>query len=136
MNVNKRKLAREHMMKVAFQMDARNDFEGEDKEVYMDEEKIKYDKKYCEKMYDLLINHHDDVDDKINAYSKDWEISRMPKVDLSIIRTALLEIWYFDDIDPAVTINEAVNMAKKYGLDTSPSFVNAVLGAIYKNEKK
>ncbi|MGE9895328.1 transcription antitermination factor NusB [Anaerovoracaceae bacterium SGI.195] len=136
MNVNKRKLAREHMMKVAFQMDARNDFRGEDREVYMDRGKIKYDKKYCEKMYELLVAHHDEIDCKISEYSKDWEISRIPKIDLSVIRTALLEILYFDDIDPAISINEAVNMAKKYGLDTSPGFVNAVLGAIYKNENR
>ncbi len=136
MNVNKRKLAREHMMKVAFQMDARNDFKGQDKEVYMDEEKTKYDREYCRKMYELLTSHHQEIDDKISTFSKDWELSRIPKVDLSILRTALLEILYFDDIDPAISINEAVNMAKKYGLETSPGFVNAVLGAIYKNETK
>ena len=54
----------------------------------------------------------------------------MPKTDISILRLSVTEIVYFDDIPVAVSINEAVELAKKYGTEQSPKFVNAILGSI------
>lgn len=54
----------------------------------------------------------------------------MPKTDLAVLRVAACEILYMDDIPDAVSINEAVDLAKKYGTENSPSYVNGILGAL------
>lgn len=68
-----------------------------------------------------------ELDAAINEVTTGWKTSRMAKVDLSIIRLAVYEIKYEDAIDAKVSINEAVELAKKYGTDDSASFVNGVL---------
>ena len=68
-----------------------------------------------------------EIDAAINEAATGWKTSRMAKVDLSIIRLAVYEMKYEDDIDSKVSINEAVELAKKYGTDDSASFVNGVL---------
>ena len=68
-----------------------------------------------------------EIDAAINETATGWKTSRMAKVDLSIIRLAVYEMKYEDDIDAKVSINEAVELAKKYGADESASFVNGVL---------
>lgn len=81
----------------------------------------------------LILSIIDDlpaIDDEINRHSRSWKTSRMPKVDLAIMRLASGELKYSTDVPQAVVINEAINMAKKYGTDRSPRFVHGVLGAI------
>ncbi|XVG95048.1 transcription antitermination factor NusB [Eubacteriales bacterium KG125] len=132
MNINKRKLAREHMMKVLFQMDARDDFKANDRNIYMEKSSVNRDKKYCEKILVSYIDSRKEIDEIISKSTKEWDISRMAKVDLAIIRLAISEIKFCDDIAPAISINEAVNLAKTYGTESSPSFVNAILGGALK----
>ena len=80
----------------------------------------------CEAIFALLP----DLDHQINAVSEGWKTSRMSRVDLSIIRLALYEMAYDEAIPLKVAINEAVELAKKYGGDDSPAFVNAILGKL------
>lgn len=68
-----------------------------------------------------------EIDAAINEVATGWKTSRMAKVDLSIIRLAVYEMKYEDEIDSKVSINEAIELAKKYGTDESSSFVNGVL---------
>jgi len=68
-----------------------------------------------------------EIDAAINESTTGWKTTRMGKVDLSIIRLAVYEMKYEDDIPAKVSINEAVELAKKYGTDDSASFVNGVL---------
>lgn len=71
------------------------------------------------------------VDERIEAASENWALSRMPIVDRSILRLATFEMAYMDDVPVSVTINEAVELAKDFGgEDESPRFVNGVLGRI------
>ena len=70
------------------------------------------------------------VDSAISANLKNWKIERLSKVDLSILRLAASEILYVDSIPSKVSINEAVNVAKIYGDDNSPSFINGVLAQL------
>lgn len=72
----------------------------------------------------------DELDEKINQVAEGWKTRRMAKVDLTIIRLALYEILYDNDVPEKVAINEAVELAKKYGGDDSPSFVNGVLAKL------
>jgi N utilization substance protein B len=71
-----------------------------------------------------------EIDALIEKYSKRWKISRISKVDLAILRVAICEILAFTDIPVSVSINEAVELAKRYGSEDSGSYVNGVLGRI------
>ena len=77
-----------------------------------------------------LTEHLSDIDEIIDRYATDWKRERMAKVDLAIIRLAVYEITFDDNIPEGVAINEAVEIAKEFGGDSSPSFVNGVLGRI------
>jgi len=70
------------------------------------------------------------LDENIEAITTGWKVSRMGKVDLTIIRLAFFEIKFDEDIPTGVAINEAVELAKRYGTDESPSFINGVLAKL------
>lgn len=71
-----------------------------------------------------------DLDARVNCVAKGWRTGRMGKVDLAVIRLALYEIFYDDAIPMKVAVNEAVELAKKFGGDDSPAFINGVLGKL------
>ena len=71
------------------------------------------------------------IDSVISKYNKDgWKIDRIGRVDLSILRLALIEIFYMEDMPFKVTANEAVELAKKYSAEKSPSYINGVLASV------
>lgn len=70
------------------------------------------------------------INEKISAASQGWKLNRMNKVDLTIIRLALYEMLFDDEVPTKVAINEAVELAKKYGGDESPQFVNGILAKL------
>ena len=72
----------------------------------------------------------EEIDGMINAVARGWKTTRMGKVDLTLLRLAVYEIKFEDDIPTGVAINEAVELAKKYGTDDSSSFVNGILAKI------
>ena len=76
----------------------------------------------------------DSLDARINAASKNWAVDRMARVDLAILRLAAAEIFYLDDIPDSVSVNEAVELAKKFGGEDSPRFVNGVLGKLVRGK--
>lgn len=75
-------------------------------------------------------SHLDRIDALISAYAHEWAIDRMAVVDRNILRLALYEMLYCDDIPAGVAINEAVELAKRYGDTDSKSFVNGILAAL------
>ena len=87
-------------------------------------------KKYIHDRTFEIISKLEEIDEKINEVSKGWKIERMGKVDLSILRLGSFEILYDEDIPVNVAINEAVELAKKYGTDESYSFINGILGKL------
>ena len=95
----------------------------EDELAALNESDMTYIKGKCSAIFEKL----DELDAAVNEVSTGWKTSRMGKVDLSIIRLALYEIKYEEDIPLKVSINEAVELANKYGTDDSPSFVNGIL---------
>lgn len=78
----------------------------------------------------------DNLDGLIEKYSKGWKVKRLPKVNLAILRLAVYEILFVDDVPESVAINEAVELAKKYSGESDYSFINGVLGALVKGEVK
>lgn len=77
-----------------------------------------------------IVEHMDEIDGMINQASKNWKTTRMAKAELSILRLAAYEIKYEDDIPVSVSINEAVELAKIYGSDHGPAFVNGILSGM------
>ncbi len=88
------------------------------------------DKAYINSKAAKILELLPEIDALISEKVTDWKIERMAKVDLSIIRVAVYEIKYDEDIPTGVAINEAVELAKLYGSDASSSFVNGVLARI------
>ena len=74
------------------------------------------------------------IDELIKKYVKNWEIDRMAIIDRNILRLACYELYYLDEIPPKVSINEAIELAKRFGDVDSPRFVNGILDKIYKQE--
>lgn len=85
---------------------------------------------YAREVLDGVSDHSADIDEKIQMYAHAWSLDRMPTVDRAILRMATWEILYNPDVDAAVAINEAVELAKQYSTEESSKFVNGVLGKI------
>jgi N utilization substance protein B len=77
-----------------------------------------------------VLEHQAEVDAKIKEKSANWSLSRMARIDLAIIRLAAFELLFRADIPKNVTINEAIEIAKKFGSEESPAFVNGIVDEI------
>lgn len=85
------------------------------------------DETYISTKYANIVEKKVDIDAAINEIAEGWKTDRMGKVDLTILRLAVYEIRYDDDVPTSVAINEAVEIAKKFGQDGSPAFINGIL---------
>ena len=88
------------------------------------------DKKYIEQVVLGIAEKKDELDEKIKAYLKGWTMDRISKTDLAILRLAVYEMLYREDIPCKVSINEAVELAKAFCEETSPAFINGVLAGV------
>lgn len=91
------------------------------------------DKALLKERYAAIADKLSEIDETIEKVSSGWRINRMGKVDLSLLRLAVFEICFDEDIPTGVAINEAVELAKVYGQDSSPSFVNGILAKVVNN---
>lgn len=87
---------------------------------------------YMEDKYAKVKEHLEEIDGILNENSTGWKTKRMSKVDLNILRLAVYEMKYDEDVPVKVAINEAVEISKNFGGDDSASFINGVLGKIAK----
>ena len=77
-----------------------------------------------------VLSNRESIDRRIEEKSRNWSMTRMAKVDLNILRIAVFELFYRPDIPKNVTINEAIEVAKRFGAEDSPAFVNGILDEI------
>lgn len=89
-----------------------------------------FDSGYVRAKVEQMIEKIPDLDEQLNEIAKGWTTKRMGKVELTILRLALFEIRFDDDVPEKVAINEAVELAKKFGGSDSPSFVNGILAKL------
>ncbi len=80
--------------------------------------------------------HADRLDALITQYSRDWTLDRMPAVDRNVLRLAIFEVLYVDDVPDAVAISEALHLVRELSTDESPSFVNGILGQIARDKDR
>ena len=88
------------------------------------------DRDYIERKVQDILTHIEEIDAIIDSSAQNWKTSRMAKVELTLIRLAVYEIRFDEEIPTGVAINEAVELAKAYGEDNSAAFVNGVLARI------
>ncbi|SFU91261.1 NusB antitermination factor [Butyrivibrio sp. INlla21] len=126
-----RSLLREQVFKLLFRVEFNSKEEmPEQEELFtsaVDNDFSTADADYIRDKYEKIAEKLDDIDKAINDKTKGWDTARMAKVDLTIIRLAVYEIQYDETVPTGVAINEAVELAKKFGQDGSPAFVNGVL---------
>ena len=126
-----RRELREQIFKLLFRVEFNTleDMPEQEKLFFEDEENIadEKDEQYIRTKCGDIIAKLETIDGMINEKAESWETGRMGKVDLTLIRLAVYEIKFDGDIPTGVAINEAVELAKKFGQENSPSFVNGVL---------
>lgn len=128
-----RREIREHLFKMLFRKDFHESSElNEQIELYFEtlEEPIDKDLEYLTERFHKIIGKLTEIDKIISEASVGWKINRMGKVDLAVLRIAVFEIKFDDDIPTKVAINEAVEIGKTFGGDASGSFINGILAKI------
>lgn len=128
-----RREIREHLFRMLFRKDFHEEIElNEQIDLYFEslEEPKQEDLVYLKERFNKIINVLDEIDSILETSSSGWQLKRMGKVDLTIMRLAIYEIKFDDDIPTKVAINEAVEIAKIFGGDSSGSFVNGVLAKL------
>jgi N utilization substance protein B len=130
---NGRRATREWIVQFLFQLD----FNPEPidialKDFWEEKEPSKREKTYAEEIIKGVVQRKDELDDRLSQYAKRWDSERMVAVDRTVMRVALFEMLYRDDVPPVVSINEAVHFAKDFSSFQSGRFVNGVLDRIRK----
>lgn len=100
------------------------------------EELSEKDQEYMSRKYRHVLEKLDEIDALLNETSNGWKTKRMSRVDLTALRLAVYELKYDKDVPTGVAINEAVELAKRFGGETSGSFVNGILGKIANSESE
>jgi len=129
-----RRQAREFALLVLFQVDL-GKAEPEAAMRHVAEEKLlsEGEHAFAQRIVFGTIEQLKPIDTIVSSLSRDWQIKRMATVDRNILRLALYEVFYCEDIPMAVSVNEAVELAKLYGGDDSGRFVNGILGKVVQN---
>ncbi len=140
--MRKRTRARELALQILYQYDIRkddidmliNDYLNKD---FISERKLNDSiKDFTVTLIKGTIANSERIDSIVSAYAENWRLERMAVIDRNIMRMATYELLYIEEIPPKVSINEAVDLAKKYGDVDSGKFVNGILDKISKKEKK
>lgn len=129
-----RRKARELAFKVLFQVDQvgadpRDSFNYLVTETNLSDE----NQEFSWNIVDGVLKHNAEIDRLIQNHTKEWALERIAAVDRNILRIGIFEILYEDSISPVIAIDEAIEIAKRYGEDNSAAFINAVLDRICKS---
>lgn len=134
----KRRKAREYALQMLFQLDFQVEkLENRDLEAFWSDKKENTEvKKFAEELVRGTVNKLNEIDSMIGKAAENWVVQRMSAVDRNILRFAAYEILYMKDIPSAVTINEAIEIAKKFSSGESAPFINGVLDRLAKEVGK
>ena len=134
--MRRRTLSREHALKMLYQFDITKRPMEAVVQSYWQAEETKDQEiiAYANLLAQGISAHVQEIDQKISDYATNWQIKRMAIIDRNVMRIGLYELQHTKDIPPKVAINEAVELAKKYGDLESSKFVNGILDKIHKKE--
>lgn len=122
-------------MKLIYEMHMNQDFSILRYEKFCEQYLEEEPDQYLDSTIRTVIFNRQVIDEKIEKHSRNWKISRMSAVDLAILRIAAAEIMYESDVPQEVSINEAVELAKKYGTEKSAGFINGILGGLVRDHE-
>ncbi len=125
-----RKKAREAVMELLFEHEFKKDEDAVTAVRLAEEARDLVTDKYIERVYFGVVENLGEIDKHIEERAIGWKTKRMTRISLSVMRIAIYEMLYCDDIPFSVSINEAVELAKSYDHDKAPSFVNGVLNNV------
>ena len=128
-----RKQSREFAMKLIYQMELQREDREEQLEYALEESEVPFtagDLDYIRNVIDGVFSNVQTLDSTVEQNAKGWKLQRISRVDLSILRLCIYEIRFRDDIPLNVSINEAVELAKKFGSEDSGSFINGILSNV------
>ena len=139
--MGKRRLSREIALQFLYSCDIGSDFDGSHLPIFwefvINANKLKTGKnssgqliEFAEVLIKGILDHIEEIDKLIEQYASNWKFSRITFIDRNILRLATFEILFMKDIPPAVSIDEAVDIAKKYSTPDSGKFVNGILDKI------
>lgn len=128
----KRRQIRELAFQLIYQIDV-----GKNQLNYTLQERLKEEtnegaKAFCEELVKGTFAKLEEIDEIIQKNAVDWKVERMSSVDRNLLRLAVFEMLYYDNTPPKVALNEAIELAKIFGSEESPKFINGILGKIIK----
>ncbi len=129
--MGKRRRSREFALQILFQLDITKEDPVKalnySKEFFL--KNNIYDD-FTQKLVFGVCEHYQEIDNIIERFSENWRLDRMSVVDRNILRLAVFELLYCEDIPPKVTLNEAIDLGKKFGTEDSGAFINGILDRI------
>lgn len=134
----KRQRSREIAMELLFSMEISKNSYEETIECFVEDYEMDLktiDLEYIKEVMKSVVDHKEEIDEVIKNSLINWTIDRVSKVNLTIVRLAIAEMLYINDVPEVVAINEAIELTKKYSDDKSVSFVNGALDKAFKNIK-
>lgn len=133
-----RKKVREHLFVMLFRVDFHQREELDEQiAIYLEEidNASKTAKEELRGKFYAVIEHMKEIDQHIEEKSRGWDLKRLAKADVTVLRLAIYEILFDEEVPIGVAINEAVELSKQYGTDKSSAFVNGVLASVARGEK-
>ena len=129
--------AREISLQLLYEYDATREMPDERISSFLNEFTDKAEaREYARKIVAGVIENYNEIDDFIKQFAEHWTVARMPIVDRNILRIGVLELLFEKDVPAKVVINEAVELAKRFGSADSGRFINAILDRTHKEQQK
>ena len=135
--MRKRTKAREYALQVLYQVDIRRGDAADILKEFWEAHQLAPDvKSFAKQLAEGAVAHAPEIDQLITAHASNWDLKRMAVVDRNILRLGVFELLYVEDVPPSVCINEAIELAKRFGDEESAKFINGILDAIHKASTK
>ncbi len=131
-----RRKAREYALQMLFQYDVTRKGEGLVEHFWVQYKAIPAIRNFADRLVEGVLKNIDEIDGIITKYTEHWSLDRIATVDRNILRFAIYEILYMDDVPAKVTINEAIEITKKYADQGSSAFINGILDKIVREESR
>ena len=133
--MTKRSRAREVALQLLFQRD-HNPGIGRPSVTRFAQDRLKNSplEQFCLSLYDGVMAHFEEIDRRLGAAAENWRVVRMPAVDRNVLRLGAFELLHAADTPAGVAINEAIELARRYGAKDSPKFVNGVLDRLHRKD--
>jgi N utilization substance protein B len=134
--VTQRRLARECALETLYRLELVGDEpESTIEEILARKNPSQDAETYLRRLVETVQGNQREVDTALRKHLRRWRLERLTALDRAILRMGAAELLYFDDVPPKVTINEAVDLAKKFGDDEAGSFVNGVLDSVFRERR-